>query len=693
MTALTPWFQNAYRRNVVDMHITSDNASFLSEFNPQTYVKLLQKAQVQSTVLYAVSHIGLCLYPTAVGEIHPALARLGEGRDFFGETAALCHAAGIKVVCYVSLIFDLWAYRNHEDWKICGPDGKPAAEQSRYGVCCPNSPYRDYVQQITKELCNRYDFDGIRYDMTFWPQVCYCRHCQERFDREVGGEMPKVIDWDNPRWVAFQRARERWLAEFACLTTATVRQLRPEVSVEHQASTYPLNWRFGVSADLVPANDFLQGDFYGDALQGSFVRKLLTSLSPKRPIGFETCIMVDLGNVTALKSEELLASKAGAALADGTAFIIIDSIDPVGTLNPRVYEREGRTFDLMARYEDELGGERVADVAVYFSTESKYDPADNGKKVDDPSISGRMPHVEAVLGACKALLDRHVPFMVITRLNLSELDRYRAILLPNVLMLSPAEMKALSEYVRRGGQLYASGCTSLQEPDGRRTGDFHLAEVFGVSYQGETKEKFTYIAPVAGHDDLFAEYSTQYPVGFAVPQLRVEAKDGTEVLGRLVLPYTDPAESQTFASTHNNPPGLWTDAPAVTVHPYGNGRCMYSAIDLESFETARGVFNHLIEWLAGPSSLESDAPKSVELTVFYQAERERTVVHLLNFQKELPNIPVTGIHLRLRAADGKKARRVRIMPDGEDLTNKVEDGWVEFNVPRLETYLMVAVEY
>jgi hypothetical protein len=688
-----PWYQNAYRRNVIDMHITADDPGFLSEFDPPSYVKLLQAAKVQSTVLYAVSHVGLCLYPTRVGEVHPALIRRGEGSDYFGETLRLCHAAGIKVVCYVSLIHDLWAYRAHPDWKMCLPSGEPAAEHSRYGVCCPNSPYRDYVQQIAEELCTRYDFDGIRFDMTFWPRVCYCRHCRDRFAREVGGELPVVIDWENPRWVAFQRARERWLAEFAEMTTATARRFRPGVSVEHQASTFPLNWRFGVSADLAPANDFLQGDFYGDAMQGSFVRKLLTSLSPKRPIGFETSIMVDLGNVTALKSEDLLACKAAAALADGTAFIMIDSIDPVGTLNPRVYEREGRTFDRMIRYEPELGGDRAADVGVYFSTESKYDPADNGKGVDDPSGSGRMPHVEAVLGACKALLDRHVPFTVITRRNLGEFNRCRAILLPNVLMLSAEEAAALREYVRAGGQLYASGSTSLQAEDGRRSGDFSLADVFGVSYRGETKEKFTYIAPAPGRGGLFGEYSSQYPVGFYASQIKIEAHAETETLGLLTLPYTDPAEPRTFSSTHNNPPGRWTDAPAVTVHPYGQGRCVYAAIDLESTETARQVFTNLLEWLAGPFSLEADAPKAVEITVFHQPERQRTLVHLLNFQKELPNIPAEGIRLRLRVEAGRQVRRVRVLPDGEDVAFLAADGRVEFCAPRLETYLMLAVEY
>jgi hypothetical protein len=32
-----------------------------------------------------------------------------------------------------------------------------------------------------RELTGNYDFEGIFVDMVFWPDVCYCAHCTERF--------------------------------------------------------------------------------------------------------------------------------------------------------------------------------------------------------------------------------------------------------------------------------------------------------------------------------------------------------------------------------------------------------------------------------------------------------------------------------------------------------------------------------
>ena len=86
-----------------------------------------------------------------------------------------------------------------------------------------------------------------------------------------------------------------------------------------------------------------------------------------------------------MKSEALLEAKASAAIADNAAFIFIDAIDPVGTLNPRVYDRMGRIFDRLMPYYDELGGERVADVAVYYSLDSKFDFAGGRRPVPAPT--------------------------------------------------------------------------------------------------------------------------------------------------------------------------------------------------------------------------------------------------------------------------------------------------------------------
>ena len=690
------WYRKAWRRTVVDMHITDHHESFLSRFDPQRFVDMLLLCTSQSVVLYAHSHVGLCHYPTTSGRMHAGLQK----RDIFGETVELCHRHGIAVVAYMSLIYDTFAYDNHPDWRIIKANGKEAtrdvpagSHESRYGLCCPNSGYRDYAAALAKEICSRYDVEGIRFDMTFWPHVCYCPHCLARFDAEIGGEPPRVIHWEDPQWVRFQRCRSRWLNEFAALATSTARRERPRITVEHQSSTYVGPWVQGVDTELARQNDFLQGDFYGGNLQGSFVKKLLYNLTPKRPFGFETSSSVDLGDYLTLKPRDLLLAKACSAIAHGGAFIFIDSIDPVGTLCPGPYERLRDVFDETMAYEPYRGGDLCADIAVYFSTESKFNPADNGKNVLEATWD--MPHLDAAMGAAGSLLRHHIPFGVVTRADLEDLKRYSVLVLPHVLRMDREEVEAVRGYVRSGGSLYASRHSSLYTTDGVRQPDFMLADVFGASCEGETRETYTYIAPTESGRTALAGHSEKYPLSHAHPQMKLRAHEGSEVWGTLVLPYFAPGDEK-FASIHNNPPGPVTDLPAIVCHRYGKGKAIYAAGEIERqvHEPHQQVFANLIRSLARrPFLFEADAPVVVEVTALHQKRKKRYLINLLNFQEEPPNIPVRGIKVRLMLGRRRKVKKVLLLPKEKPLKFSASDGVVSFLVPELKTFHMVAVEY
>jgi len=672
------------------MHIADWDNRFLSEFDAKTYVDLLRLAEVQSAVVYAHSHVGHCNFPTKVGHTHNGM----QGKTHLKDVIALCHQNGIAVQLYYSVIFDRWAYDNHPDWRIILVNGRPAGETGRHGLNCPNSPYRDYVVALTEEMCQQLDFDGIRYDMTFWPNVCYCPHCQKRFASEVGGELPKVIQWDDPHWVSFQRKREEWLLDFAHLLTEKVRSLKPLATVEHQASTYPQTWRLGVTYGLTQQCDFLQGDFYGDALQGSFVRKLFYNLSENQPYGFETSMMVNLRNHTAKKSKDLLRTKAFACLADAGAFVFIDAIDPVGTLNRSVYQRMGEIFGETRVYEKYLGGGKLCeDVAVYLSTESKFDYADNGKAPDDPKLSSRLPHVDAALATVRALIDQHIPYGVITKKNLGGLSRYKILVLPNVLMMDTEEVEAVRNYVNSGGSLYASKYTSLSTKDGKRQKDFLLADVFGCSFVGETEESKTYISPSPGRaTELFGGYTSKYPAMLDDAQLIIKNTGTSEVLATLVLPYTNPSDTTKFASIHSNPPGIQTAHPAVIMNRFGKGKVIYATGDIENNEVAREIFVQLLKQLFDRFTIGTDAPQCVEVTTFDQPDKNRYLISLINFQKDLPNIPVENIKLRVRL-EGKVAKRLLLLPEEKSWHYEKKLDLVEFAVPRLETFHMLSLEY
>jgi Hypothetical glycosyl hydrolase 6/Beta-galactosidase trimerisation domain len=678
-----PWFKAAYRRAVIDMHIPDWDDAFLSRLDVESYAAMLVRARAQSVVAYAMSHVGLFNYPTKVGRQHRNL----RGRNVVQEILDRCHAQGIAVVLYNSLVFDRTTADLHPEWRMRAADGSIPGKGGRHGLLCPNSPYREYVRAWVEEECRLFDPEGFRFDMTFWPAVCYCDYCKARFAADVGGPIPTTIDWLNEKWVAFERCRESWLGEFAAIATETVRKLRPRASVEHQSSTFPAPWTSGVNFPLVARNDFLQGDFYGDSWQGSFVRKLLEDLTPNRPFGFETSVSVELGDHTAMKPRPLLEAKAAAALADNAAFIFIDAIDPIGTLNPKVYDRMGGIFDGLRPLYPELGGMRVADVALYYSLDSKFDFAGNGRPVTAADTSDA--HTRSVTAVTRLLGSHHVPFGFIMRSTLSHLSDHKLLILANVNMMDDPEIDAIREWVRHGGRLLATGWTSLVDTRGRLRKDFALGDALGVTLRKPSWAPWPhYIAPKGTGETGFADFSASYPAFAKTTGQKVAVTRNGRVLATTTLIWRSDDPSR-FASIHSNPPWQPTDRPEVVMSDFGKGRCVYCASPVEIVEPLGSAFVGLIRRLQDRFTFEADAPASVELTLFYQPERHRYRLTLVNFEKELPNIPVTDVAVRLRLKE--QVAGITELPTNRKVAYQESQGVVRFTVSRLETLAMFAV--
>jgi len=259
-------------------------------------------------------------------------------------------------------------------------------------------------------------------------------------------------------------------------------------------------------------------------------------------------------------------------------------------------------------------------------------------------------------------------------------------------MMDRDEANAIRDYVQAGGRLYASKYTSLITKDGKRQADFLLADLFGASFAGETKESYTYVAPVDDTQKQFAGFTKKYPIGLESSQIILHAHPGAKKLGTITLPYSDPNDTVRFASIHGNPPGVPTDHPAIILHEFGNGNVMYVSGELENSETYRHIFINLIRQLFDTFTFEADAPRSVEVSAFHQEEKRRYLVSLVNFQKDLPNIPVDNVRVRVRL-ERKTVRQLVSLPNENKLDFEVRDQLVQVKVPSLETFHMMALDY
>jgi hypothetical protein len=685
------WPEEVFRRSSVDIHVPDWDPALLSRFNAAEFVETLARGGVQSYLQYTNSHVGLCLWKTKVGRQHAAM----KGRDFFGEVVAECRKQGVHPLAYFSVNYDNWAFEFHEDWRFHYPDG--SVPGGRYGLVCPNSPYRDYVLACIAEIAGAYDIDGMFFDMMFWPGVCFCKHCAARFRKEQGKDLPGVVNWLDPVWRAFQKARQDWLLEFARTCTAAAKKARPGITVNHQFSTIFHNWTLGVPLELAGACDYVGGDFYGGPIQHSLACKVYHGLSRRRPFEFHTSRTRIFTDHVTVKPMEEIRTEAYVATLHGAALMIVDYINADGTLNREAHEFLGRLSAQRAVYEPFLGGDLVADVALYFDKNSMINPFENGVEVKKLAAPDSCPYRVTLVGAAKILQEAHIPFGVVTNVSLDQLSRYRAVVLPWVIEMTPEQADVFRKFVASGGVLYASGPASvdhlLKSPP-----RFLLEDVLGVRFKGMENRSIFYLTPQ--DRELKRAVWPQDHVSHSGTMFTAEALPGAEVLARLTMPFVDPGLGRNigsrFAAIHSNPPALKPgELPAIVQHRFGKGRAIWVACGVEG--SSQWVDQQLVRALlrrilTGPCRFEVETHPAVEMTLFHQADKRRLLAGLLNLQQQLPQVPVPAT-VRVLPPEGRRIRRVLRLPNRDSVAFSMAGPYVQFHAEPFDTLAMFAVDY
>lgn len=700
-------YQRGYRRILVDMHIPDWDDAFLARYDPDQMTALYERAHASGVMLYCKSHLGLCYWPTSIGTMHKGL----HGRDIVGDGVNGLRSRRMGVCAYYSVVFDNLAVATHPDWRQRSVSGDDLQTASRYGLCCLNNlNYRAYELELLRELLGSYDFDALFLDMVFWRIVCACGWCRERYGAETGQEIPKTIDWTSPDWCRFQTARERWTAELTSELVGAAKAVRPELAVTHNLAPAMGNWTMAQPLSACAHDDFVSGDLYGDPVEQLVVSKAMLHLGATRPPEFMTTRCVGLPDHVRLKSEHQMAAQAMAAAATSAAFLFIDAIDPVGTASPPVYDIIGRCFEKIEPFEDYLGGNPIEDVAVYLSAESQMDFAENGTPLTEVKPPSRTyPHFESVRGACRALQRAHVPFGVITEPRLTELWRFRVVVLANVTRMTPREADAFRQYVKEGGRLYASRHTSLVDSTGVVHDDFMLGDVFGVRYAGEEPGAVVYSRPVdaslaasitpqelLSHAVAVAPYGAIAPLtGF--PRLTEEVSGKT--LATLTVPYGYPdrgtVTDRRWASIHSSPPWLDLDVPTVVTNDFGSGRVVYSVADLESDDGAsEQAFVALIrDLLDERQSFSSEGHPAVWISGFDQSDQHRVVLSFLHYPSDLPpaSVPVT---FAIQPPAGAMFSHLSTVPDGRTLDlDEGPDGTIRGRLEVVVDLVLVVADY
>ena len=560
----------------------------IGHFDPDRWLKYLDECHVDGLVLGSGGY--MAYHDTEIP--YHYRVRDPKHEDLFGYMVTEVRKKGYAVICRTdSHAIHEDAFRAHPEWAAVTRDGKPRRHWSfpEVYVSCPLGDYGfDFMKKVHGELAAKYDMDAIFCNR--WPGsgVCYCASCRKNFYEFCGRDIP--LDFSDPSDETVRLYR-KWHENRAfelcrCWDEEIIRN-NPRMRFVPNSSvgTDPFidNKVLGDYAAVLYADYQGRSGLMTPWFNGRTAKELRAVLGDK-PIGgifsTGTCEKRWKDSVQERAELELWISEAVAnGLRPWFTKFSVQVFDE--RWMPVVKKLYNKYYD----WEKYLRkAESRAEVALMFSQQT----------VKEYAFAGREKLVEKPInGWYQALTESKIPFDMLDShdMDREHLGKYRAVILPNIAVLSDEDCAALKEYVRSGGALLASYETSLYDEQGRKRPDFGLAELFGAHFSGKyTKDEqnaYIRVTPGTGDPVLLEGF---FPEEDGLNGLEEEMSwtaclrlCGTE--NRVGITY-DPAnlEASPFAAVPAFP-----DLPMEEVYPR-DVKADYEEVLYRSFEKGRVVY-------------------------------------------------------------------------------------------------------
>ncbi|MFZ0338738.1 MAG: alpha-amylase family protein [Terracidiphilus sp.] len=684
-----PW-QNRVRR-VGQTNMTEHDPAVM---NVEEWADYWHSCKVD-VVFVSVTGI-LAFYPSKV-PFHRH-GKFLNGRDFFGECAAAAKKRGMRVVARMSPDLN-WddALEAHPEWAMRHKDGAAqfSTEEPRLFKTCMFSTYMDdYVPAVMREINSLYDVDCFY--TNGWPPIgmlpeCSCAVCSKLPASGTPAYWRAFNDRVLDLWKRYDAiAKEKKADSFFFANSGgnvhasvNLDQLGKTIAwfqADNQGRTYedPAVW--GCS---------LQGRVCSAVMDGKFAANVTAAYSTGTP-GWRN--LSKSPEETRMWFSETLAS----GMAPYNHFVGAEK----GFCEDRRWQKVGEEyFDWAARHDAHLAVRRsVANIGVVMgqSTHLLYPgPA-----------TARVPTYmrETTQGMYEALLRGRYAFDYVheDRLEPERLKKYRALLLPNIAMLSDRQCERLRAYVRSGGSLVASFETSLYDENLNPRGDFGLGDLFGVSRAGDvvgTNGNPYYArieAPQAVHSHEILEgfSDTNWLAG---AQNRMPLKPAVHPVLTVVPGFVRYPPELAY------PPVSETSEPAVVLREEGASRLAWFAGDLERTYWLTGhtdllrLIDNTIRWVTRDERMVRVAgPGFIEL--FCWETEPGYAVHLLNYSNAnafhgwLQNVePLGQQHVSMKLPGGVRVKSVALLNAERDVPFHFEDSELQFTVPTVADYEVAAV--
>lgn len=633
----------------------------------------------------------LAFYPSKVEFHRPG--KFLNGRDFFGHCVAAAKKRGLRVVARMSPDLN-WgdALQAHPEWAMRNHDGSAqfSGEEPRLFRTCMFSSYMDdYVTAIIEEVNSLYDVDCFY--TNGWPPIgtlpdCHCAICSK---------LPPS------NTVAYWRAFNDRVLDLWQKYDALAKKKKPDsfffANLGGNVHGGPNLDRLGKAAVWFQADN--QGRTYEDptvwgcSLQGRVCRAVMDGKFAANVTAAYSTGIVRWRNLSKNPAEAKMWLNETLASGMALYYHFIGSEDGFG--EDRRWQKVGAEyFQWAAKHDRHLTPRRsLANIGVLMgqSTQLLYQA---------PAVTHARGFMrETTHGIYETLLSGRFAFDFVheDRLEPERLSKYRALVLPNVAMLSDRQCQQIRDYVNSGGSILASFETSLYDENLQPRPDFGLADIFGTSKAGEvigTNGNAYYGRIERSHPILEGFANTHWLPG---AQNRVPLKPVEDPVLTVVPGFVQYPPELAY------PPTPHTNEPAVVVREKGSSRIAYFPGDIERtiWLTGHGdlarLLSNTIRWITRDEAMVHVGGAGF-LEMFAWETNPGYAVHLLNYTNPnahhgwMNSVYALGPQVvSMKLPSGVEAKSVELLRAGTSVPLRVESEVLRFTIPRIDDYEIAAI--
>jgi len=579
----------------LDFHTAGMADNIGIDFDPNEFAQTLAEAGVDSVTCFARCHHGYLYYPSKLmpDRIHPNLKR----PNLLGEQIEACHKLGIRVPIYITVQWDQMLAQEHPEWRVIDQMGKfngtPPYEAGFYRRLCLNTPYVDFLKAHVKEVLEMLPTDGIFWDIV-GPMDCSCSKCKTDM---VAKGMDPANKQDR---VAFGKDVE---ANFMHDMTKHIRTLHKDCTIFYNAGHIGPRHRDLQDAFTHFELESLPSGGWGYMhfpLTAHYVRTLDLPF-----LGMTGKFHTIWGDFHSYKNQAALEFECFQAVALGGGCSIGDQLPPNGKICKTTYQLIGAVYNQIKAIEPWCTHAKpVTQIGVItpevFTQDSSHDALPKSSQ-----------------GAVRILQELDHQYDIIDlQANFAD---YELIIVPDEIIVTDELSNQIESYVAGGGKILAL----------HKAGD--NLPCLGITYEGDSAYCPNFVLP----RDQFAGLPNAEHVVYEQGS-QITANSSTQVLADTLGSIFNRTWDHYYSHCHSPSSGEVL-GPAIVK----NGNTIYMAhphlmqYQLNAPYWCKKLVGAAIDQLLNKPHLKTDGPAHLFTAVNEQADKNRYVLHVLNYIPQL----------------------------------------------------------